>query len=177
MRPSCPGELKHEESLLEYRSPAAARAGRAPSCRPGCQATWCRTASLARPLVVSAGRVEGIDRFTGGVVVGTGAKQCADAVAVELLTHRREGRADGDSDVPLVKSFHEAAEAGGCGVVDVPDCDAVQDHPPQRVTVAHERRDVIDEPGGVGEVETRAEPVSHQSRLGPGAWHDRFGLP
>src|SRR5215472_7369946 len=121
--------------------------------------------------------VEGLECFAGGVVVGVGAKGCADAVAVELLPHRPEDAADGEADAPSVEVLNDPGEDRGCGVVDVSDGRAVQNYPAQRATVAGYGRDFGEELGSVGVVEVGPESVDNQPLLGPGARHDRGGQP
>jgi hypothetical protein len=66
--------------------------------------------------------LEGLEGFTGGVVVGID----ADAVAVELLPHGCEHGADHQADVPLVQVLGHLGQDRGRGVVDVVDGGAVE---------------------------------------------------
>jgi hypothetical protein len=94
--------------------------------------------------------VEGLECLAGGVVVSAGAEGGADAVAVELLSHRFDGAADGEADVPFAEMFDSAGEGRCCGVVDVADGRGVENKPPQRASVPGQGGDVVDEAGGVG---------------------------
>ena len=76
--------------------------------------------------------VEGLEGLAGSVIAGVH----ADAVAVELMPHWAEDRAEHQADVPLVQVLDHLGEGRGRGVVDVADGGEVEDQPSQRGAVA-----------------------------------------
>jgi hypothetical protein len=76
--------------------------------------------------------LEGLEGFTGGFVAGVD----ADAVAVELVLHGCEDRANHQADLPLVQVLGRLAQGRGRGVVDVADGGEIEDQPAQRSAVA-----------------------------------------
>jgi hypothetical protein len=105
----------------------------------------------------------------------TGTQGLADAVTVELPLRRIEDGADGEAHVAPLDVLNGLGEDLGCGVVDVFDGRAVQDHPPQRAAVVDQGRDILRELARIGEVQARTEPADDQSLLGAGAGLYRNG--
>jgi hypothetical protein len=94
-----------------------------------------------------------------------------------LPSHCRNDGAYREAYVPLPGDLYRTGKDRERGVVDILDGRAVEDEPAQRRSGIDEGVEVGEQPGRVGVVEARAEPVDHYSVLGPLAWRDWYRLP